>query len=137
MGFSDANCGNIFFFNHHPIFLPTCEPPRTTFSEALIQLSMDCHGSEYSAKMKGRTGFSRLKDLRAHWSFLFFLTGFLIPTMVVSQEIRFDHLSVKRADPFRFIIPFWKNKFQIAFFSITQINCILLTLLSQYIVNNT
>ena len=57
---------------------------------------MDCHRSEYSANMKEKTGFSRLKDLRAQWKFLFFLTGFLIPGIVFSQEIRFDHLSVKQ-----------------------------------------
>ena len=58
---------------------------------------MDCLGSEYSANMKGKTAFSRLKDLSAgQWKFLFFLTGFLIPVIVFSQEIRFDHLSVKQ-----------------------------------------
>ena len=37
--------------------------PRPHFYEAQIQLHMDCHGSEYSANMKGKIEFSRLKDL--------------------------------------------------------------------------
>src|SRR5688572_971202 len=61
---------------------------------------MNCHGSEYSCNMKGqhlKIEFSGLRNLRAWcWQLLFLLTVFLMPGILFSQEIRFDHLSVKQ-----------------------------------------